>query len=112
VVILITDDQRFDMVTGRFMPKVSRALIHADDPRFPNATTTIFANAFVPNPLCCPSRTSGRTPLHTPSSLSSLPLLSERGQSYADDVNARLLHRRIVWSTRLNAAHVPIRFSP
>ena len=58
VVIVMTDDQRFDMVTGRFMPSVDRAFVRGADPRFPNSTTTAFRNAFVPNSLCCPSRTA------------------------------------------------------
>ena len=46
VVILMSDDQRWDKVTPRYMPNVSQA--------FDFSALT----AFAPNSLCCPSRTS------------------------------------------------------
>jgi N-acetylglucosamine-6-sulfatase len=58
VVILITDDQRWDKVTPRYMPQVYRSIIKTPSNGFPNSTSSTFTNAFVPNPLCCPSRTS------------------------------------------------------
>jgi len=53
VVIFMSDDQRFDMLTAQFMPNVYDRLIVGN----PYA----FTNSFVPNPLCCPSRTSTLT---------------------------------------------------
>lgn len=50
VIILLSDDQRFDSITARFMPYVWHHLAQEN----PYA----FTNSFVPNPLCCPSRTS------------------------------------------------------
>lgn len=47
IVLIVTDDQRWDTV--RFMPAVRSHLLEAG---------TTFANAFVVNPLCCPSRAS------------------------------------------------------
>jgi arylsulfatase A-like enzyme len=47
VVLIVTDDQRWD--TLRFMPAVRLHLVEAG---------TTFTNAFVVNPLCCPSRAS------------------------------------------------------
>lgn len=47
VVLIVTDDQRWD--TLEFMPNVSRLLA---------ARGTVFEQAFVVNPLCCPSRAS------------------------------------------------------
>jgi N-acetylglucosamine-6-sulfatase len=52
IVIIMTDDQRWDTVTPRYMPNLSADLT-------PNGVT--LANAFVPNPLCCPSRVSTLT---------------------------------------------------
>jgi N-acetylglucosamine-6-sulfatase len=53
VVIVMTDDQRWDTVTPQYMPMLSSIL--ADNP------SITFSNAFVPNSLCCPSRTSTLT---------------------------------------------------
>jgi N-acetylglucosamine-6-sulfatase len=47
IVLIVTDDQRADTV-GR-MPNVQRLLVDRG---------TLFSNAFVTNPLCCPSRAS------------------------------------------------------
>ena len=47
IVLIVTDDQRWD--TLRYMPWVRRHLIHHG---------TTFRNAFVVNPVCCPSRAS------------------------------------------------------
>jgi N-acetylglucosamine-6-sulfatase len=53
VVIIMTDDQRWDTVTSRYMPQLTGILS-----RNPSITYT---NSFVPNSLCCPSRTSTLT---------------------------------------------------
>ncbi|TMM20907.1 MAG: hypothetical protein E6F95_12820 [Actinobacteria bacterium] len=53
VVIIMTDDQRWDTVTSQYMPQLS--LILANNP------SVTYPNAFVPNTLCCPSRTSTLT---------------------------------------------------
>jgi arylsulfatase A-like enzyme len=53
VVIIMTDDQRWDTVTHRFMPQLTRIL--SDNP------SITYTNAFVPNSLCCPSRASTLT---------------------------------------------------
>ncbi len=45
VVILLTDDQRWDKVTPQYMPNVAGL-----------AGATKFDNTFGPNPVCCPSR--------------------------------------------------------
>jgi N-acetylglucosamine-6-sulfatase len=47
IVLIVTDDQRWD--TLRYMPHVHHDLVRQG---------TRFTNAFVVNPLCCPSRTS------------------------------------------------------
>jgi arylsulfatase A-like enzyme len=48
----MSDDQRWDTLTPRYMPRMFRTLI-------PNGVT--YTNGFVPNPLCCPSRASTLT---------------------------------------------------
>ena len=53
VVIIMTDDQRWDTVTSQYMPQLTRILSH-------NPSIT-YTNSFVPNSLCCPSRTSTLT---------------------------------------------------
>jgi N-acetylglucosamine-6-sulfatase len=58
IVILLSDDQRFDMLSQTFTPEIWTSLVTAQDPRFPAETSVPFTNSFVPNPLCCPSRTS------------------------------------------------------
>jgi N-acetylglucosamine-6-sulfatase len=50
VVIIMTDDQRWDTVTAQYMPQLSSILA--------NNPSVTFTNSFVPNTLCCPSRTS------------------------------------------------------
>jgi Arylsulfatase A and related enzymes len=52
VVIIMSDDQRWDTATTQFMPNLNADLI-------PNGIT--YTNSFVPNPLCCPSRASTLT---------------------------------------------------
>jgi arylsulfatase A-like enzyme len=47
IVLILTDDQRWDTLS--WMPSVESLLV---------AHGVTFANAFVPNSLCCPSRTS------------------------------------------------------
>lgn len=66
VVIVMSDDQRWDKVTPEYMPRVWNRIVDASSSawgkaHFPGATSTVFSNAFVPNPLCCPSRTSTLT---------------------------------------------------
>src|SRR5512132_162849 len=53
VVIIMTDDQRWDTVTSQYMPHLARILSQ-------NPSIT-YTNSFVPNSLCCPSRTSTLT---------------------------------------------------
>jgi arylsulfatase A-like enzyme len=52
VVLILSDDQRWDTLTPRYMPHVMRTVV-------PNGIT--YTNAFVPVPLCCPSRASTLT---------------------------------------------------
>jgi len=49
IVIIMTDDQRWDTVNPRYMPRLVRRMV-------PGANALVFRNAFVSNPLCCPSR--------------------------------------------------------
>jgi N-acetylglucosamine-6-sulfatase len=49
IVLIVSDDQRADMVTPRFTPRIWKRLA---------APGTRFKDAFVPTPLCCPSRAS------------------------------------------------------
>ncbi len=53
VVIIMTDDQRWDTVTPQYMPQLTRIL--SENP------SITYTNSFVPNSLCCPSRTSTLT---------------------------------------------------
>ena len=53
VVVILTDDQRFDTLWA--MPNVRSMLMDRG---------TYFPNAFVPNALCCPRRVSILTGLH------------------------------------------------
>jgi N-acetylglucosamine-6-sulfatase len=52
IVIIMTDDQRWDSVGPRYMPNLNRYLV---------ANGIRFRNAFVSNPLCCPSRVTTLT---------------------------------------------------
>ena len=49
IVLILTDDQRWDTLGTKYMPKVKSLLIQHG---------VYFPNAFVVNSLCCPSRTS------------------------------------------------------
>jgi arylsulfatase A-like enzyme len=49
VVVIVTDDQRWDALSPTWTPSVAADLI---------ANGTTYPNAFVSNPLCCPSRTA------------------------------------------------------
>jgi N-acetylglucosamine-6-sulfatase len=53
VVIIMTDDQRWDTVTPQYMPNLTAILSQ-------NPSVT-YTNSFVPNSLCCPSRSSTLT---------------------------------------------------
>src|SRR6478736_3824574 len=50
VVIVISDDQRWDKITPQYMPNVFAWS--------QQATSMAFTNSFVSNPMCCPSRTT------------------------------------------------------
>lgn len=50
VVIVMSDDQRWDKITPRYTPNIYAWSQQAD--------SVAFTNAFVTNPLCCPSRTT------------------------------------------------------
>lgn len=52
IVIIMSDDQRWDTATPQFMPNLNADLV-------PNGIT--YTNAFVPDPACCPSRASTLT---------------------------------------------------
>ena len=52
IVIIMTDDQRWDTVNPTYMPNLTRTLL-------PNGVS--FRNSFVSNPLCCPSRVTTLT---------------------------------------------------
>jgi len=60
VVILMSDDQRWDTIGPKLTPNIWDNLVNTG-PLFPDSVGTSFTNAFVPNPLCCPSRTSTLT---------------------------------------------------
>jgi N-acetylglucosamine-6-sulfatase len=50
VVVILTDDQRWDTVTPEYMPRLTGIVS--------NNPSITYTDAFVPNPLCCPSRAS------------------------------------------------------
>ena len=54
IVVIMTDDQRWDTVTPKFMPNLTSRMVSG-------VNATYFTNSFVPNALCCPSRTSTLT---------------------------------------------------
>lgn len=56
VVIIVSDDQRWDMIRPDFTPKIWNRLV---------VPGHRFTNAFVPNALCCPSRASILTGNHS-----------------------------------------------
>jgi hypothetical protein len=49
IVFILADDMRKDDLTGTYMPKTTTELV---------AKGMSFQNAFVSNPLCCPSRST------------------------------------------------------
>ncbi len=53
IVIIMTDDQRWDTATSQYMPNLTSIL--GSNP------SITYPNAFIPNSLCCPSRTSTLT---------------------------------------------------
>lgn len=60
VVLVVADDQRWDMVTATSMPTVYAELVDKG---------VTFSNAYVVNPLCCPSRTTILTGQHSHTTL-------------------------------------------
>src|SRR5262245_37559970 len=52
IVIIMTDDQRWDTVAPRYMPVLSSIA---------STSGVSFTNSFVSNPLCCPSRVTTLT---------------------------------------------------
>lgn len=52
IVIVMTDDQRWDTVNATYMPNLTSLVV-------PSAVS--FTNSFVSNPLCCPSRVTTLT---------------------------------------------------
>src|SRR5215217_5607407 len=49
IILVLTDDQRWDTVSPTLMPNVAAHIV---------ADGTWYPNAFVSDPLCCPSRAS------------------------------------------------------
>src|SRR5215212_7933981 len=49
IIFILTDDMRKDDLTDTYMPKTTTELV---------AKGMSFENAFVSNPICCPSRTT------------------------------------------------------
>ncbi len=52
IVVIVSDDQRWDTFTPAYMPLTSE---------FFRSNGVVYTNSFVPNPLCCPSRASTLT---------------------------------------------------
>ena len=64
IIILMSDDQRWDKVTPQYMPNVWALGHGADATRLGShrgAEGVAYRNSFVPNPMCCPSRASTLT---------------------------------------------------
>lgn len=57
VIIIVSDDQRWDKVTAKYTPHIWQLAYNPTAVR-PSAQSIVFANSFVSNPLCCPSRTT------------------------------------------------------
>jgi N-acetylglucosamine-6-sulfatase len=61
IVLIVTDDQRWDIPMTRYMPRMSERFV-------PGVNAAMFQQAFVTDPVCCPSRVSiltGRYPSST-----------------------------------------------
>ena len=58
VVILMSDDQRWDKVTQRYTPNIWNQLVLEDSAAHPALRSVAFKNGFASNPTCCPSRTT------------------------------------------------------
>jgi arylsulfatase A-like enzyme len=54
IVIIMTDDQRWDSVTTRYMPRLMARMV-------PGTNAVFLTEGFVSNPLCCPSRVTTLT---------------------------------------------------
>jgi arylsulfatase A-like enzyme len=54
IVVIMSDDQRWDTVDAMFMPRLSNRMI-------PGSNAVYIRDAFVSNPLCCPSRVTTLT---------------------------------------------------
>ncbi|HSJ92544.1 MAG TPA: sulfatase-like hydrolase/transferase, partial [Gaiellaceae bacterium] len=74
IVLVLTDDQRWDSLDA--MPTVTSELVEKG---------VTFTNAFVSNPLCCPSRASILTGLHSHSTLVYTNAKPYGGYSWFDD---------------------------
>jgi arylsulfatase A-like enzyme len=61
IVIIMTDDQRWDTITARVMPRLRNRMIAGTN-------AVYLRNAFVSNPLCCPSRVTTLTGRYSSSS--------------------------------------------
>jgi arylsulfatase A-like enzyme len=51
IVLIVTDDQRWDISLTRFMPRMSERFV-------PGVNAVTFDQAFITDPVCCPSRVS------------------------------------------------------
>ena len=54
IVIIMSDDQRWDTIEHRFMPRLMDRMVAG-------LNAVYLSNAFVSNPLCCPSRVTTLT---------------------------------------------------